>query len=198
MAVVKASMPVSPVKVASAVTVMKLAPIGAYLEPRAVPPSEIEAKAAAPASETDHCASLSTNPVLVEEPIIITPPVALVPMLMVWVLAAVPIEMVPLPDPDVPTSILMLPAVLLVELPVAIVNAPVLEVAPPEALPEVMDTAAELVPPAVWFKDLRVSIPVDPEDMVKAPESKMLLVVNVVEPKTVPVANVGAAVVLTL
>ena len=79
---------------------------------------------------------------------VMVPPVEL-PKVMVWVLAAVPMRIDPLPDPDVPTSMEMFPAVLLVEFPVKILKAPVLEVDAPEASPVEMLVAAELVPPAV-------------------------------------------------
>ena len=105
--------------------------------------------AATPASETDHCASERASPVPEDEPMVITPPVALVPMLMVWVLAAVPMLIVPLLEPEVPTLIPILPAVLLVEFPVAMVSAPVFEVDAPVELPVVKVTPAEFVPSAV-------------------------------------------------
>lgn len=66
---------------------------------------------------------------LVEDPIVITPPVALVPILIVCALAAVPMLIDPFPVVEVPTSRTMLPAV---------------EVAP-AALPVRIFTAVELV-----------------------------------------------------
>src|SRR5260221_4833598 len=57
-AVVKASRPVSPVSVALAVTVIKLALIGAYFSASPVPPSDTEAKDAGPAPGTEHWASV--------------------------------------------------------------------------------------------------------------------------------------------
>ena len=77
MAVVRASIPVSPVKVALVVTVTKLAAIGAYLAFKAVPPSEIEAKAAAPAPVTLHWASFKTRSDPDDAPIVMVPPVEL-------------------------------------------------------------------------------------------------------------------------
>lgn len=69
-AVVKASMPVSPVRVPLAVTVTKLALIGAYRDDRAVPPSEMEAKAAAPATDTDQLLSVKEKLVVEESPMV--------------------------------------------------------------------------------------------------------------------------------
>lgn len=90
--VVRASMPVSPVKVALEVTVTKLALIGAYLDAKAVPPSDTEANTAAPAVETDQLSSVMETLVEEDEPMVIVLATAPLPICIILaVVAADPI-----------------------------------------------------------------------------------------------------------
>jgi hypothetical protein len=77
--------------------------------------------------------------------VITVPAVALLPMLMVWALAAVPILMEPLEVEEVPTSMVMFPAVPEAAFPVSMVKAP--DGAVPEAPPA--PVVIPMVPPVV-------------------------------------------------